>query len=204
VLYYWDFNNASSILTPTIGTGSATVTYFSVGVFGGVGPGTGTTENVVAPYSAGSSLQFSNPASTLIDQRVQFGNLSFADADQVQISFAVRSSEIFEVADTFKIRYRALAGVEEGPESPAWTEINWTGDRPTSEWSVRTFTLTGLAGASSAQIQIHTSSLFEVGSVLEFDNVQITAVPEPSTFVLLALAGGAVFLIIRRRAVLAR
>lgn len=204
VLYYWDFNNTSSILTPTIGNGSASALNAGVQVFAGIGSGTGTNENLVTPYQAGASLEFYQGLGVLGYQRIQFGNLSFADADQVQISFAVRSNEPFEFGNTFKIRYRALTGLEEGPESPTWTEIDWTADKPTSDWSKRTFTLTGLAGASSAQIQISSYADFAFGSVLEFDNVQITAVPEPSTVVLLALAGGAVFLIIRRRAVLAK
>jgi len=198
-LYYWDFNGSDS-LTATIGSGTATVEYAGLNVFGGADQGVGTEKNLVPPYDKGESVEFYEGAGLLIDQRIQFTELDFSAADQVQISFAVRSTEFFGAGDTFKIRYRAVTGVGEDPESPIWTEINWTSEAPTDEWSIKSFTLAGLGGASSAQIQINSSAIFEAISVLEFDNVQISAVPEPSSMLLLTVSGGvAAFLILRRR-----
>lgn len=193
LLYYWDFNvdtEHPNPLVPTIGSASASLTFSAIGL-GTWTSGTGTAINIVNGYANGDSLAFVDIVDGFSNHELTFENLDFSNLSDVQISFAVRSTEFFEIADTFTYEYRVSAG-------DSWsTPISWT--KPTDTWGITTLFLPDLAGASAAEIRIRSTAIFSVNSVLEFDNVQITAVPEPSAITLSVAAGLLIVTLVLRR-----
>lgn len=173
-LSYWTFNANS--LAPAFGQAGATLLTADIG-FGGEGYGTGTTVNALNGYPAGKSLEYYAVVAATF-QELTFTGLNFTNAVDARMSFATISTHLFDVGERMVVEYSTNGGLN---YQTAQVLAN-----PTAAWDVRTVDFgTALNGHSNVRIRVQTSAVFEAGSRLAFDNVQI--VPEPSSLALCAL-----------------
>lgn len=190
LVYYWDFNgDLPAALSPTIGSGGAGILYTGVGAVS-LSQGTGTEVNRYESYAAGKSLAFVDLADAFRVNEITFAALDFSLKTDVVMTVAVRSTGFFSALESFTYQYRVSP-------SDSWSAaVNWA-FKPSAEWQVLTLDFSSALNLSSnAQIRLVSTALFDAGEVLQFDNVQITAVPEPGA---LGLLGVGVLVLTRRR-----
>ncbi len=190
---YWDFNDGS--LARSQGTsGSMHLTMASVSVDSYVAyPNAGTTLNAQPDVPAGRALEFFDLLSIVENGSITITGLDFTGLSDVAFSFAIRRNTIGALLQSFTIETNTGSG---------W-ETFGTFAEPTSTYSVRNIDLSSieaLNGASGIGLRIHFTEMANLVDTLEFDNVTVTALPEPSTYALFALAAAFLaFRVLRRR-----
>lgn len=185
---YWDLNNS---FVRSAGTSGALSASYEVAGIAGIRFGTGTPLNLLNDsFEAGTSLEFFSLASVVEVGHITLSNLNFTGLSSPTVSFAVRGNAAFVLNDTFKIEYNIGEG---------WVSTDLA--KPTGAYAVIPFTFSGgqLDNVSDARIRISFSTVVAVVDVVEFDNIQVNAVPEPGVVALLAGAGVAILLLRKRR-----
>jgi len=117
--------------------------------------------------------------------------LNLSGLSDISLSFATRSDGIFIWNQHVHLEYRQDGGIWQ-----TWAESGAID----SGWEIESYVLPTISGnASDVDMRIRVSSWVEAASYLDFDNIQINAVPEPSVWSVLAGLGAAGLLVIRRR-----
>jgi hypothetical protein len=128
-------------------------------------------------------------ATSLIDQFITVNIMTFTSSFD---SYASGNSSAQMFVKYFDSSWTYLGGL-----------FDTISDNPTDSWLMNemTFTVPDLAGLATIQIGIDNNQANWGGGSVYVDNVSVTAVPEPSTYALLALgaAGFGAHLIRRRR-----
>lgn len=181
---YWDFN--SSNLLPVVGSGTLGTIAVVVGAtivdIEGFGPG--TTENRVGSTPAGLALSYLDVGFAFSDHVMEFTGLDFSGINNISISYAFRSTEIFSLTDSEYVlfEYSRDGGAhytDGGTVLIAGTDF--------SDWRTISNSFgSSLDGASNAAIRVSTFASFGVASSTQYDNIQM--VPEPSVRALGGLA----------------
>jgi hypothetical protein len=181
VLAYWSFNDKNT--HTDIGTASLSSTWF------GLGPGTlvyatGTELNARPGYEAGFALGYVDIFTMHSNHRLQITGLDFSGLTDAELAFAVTTTELFGIGESAHVYYSLNGG-------GTWEHFGEIA-LPNSFWRMDTIHFGDLFdGQADVAIRIDYFAAFETGSSLRFDNVTISAVPEPAsgTLALLALAG---------------
>ncbi len=174
----WDFNSSS--LARSQGT-SGTMTTELVGY---PAPSyqtftlAGTTVNAQPLIPAGQSLSFVSLFSIVEAGTVSITGLNFTGLRDIMFSFAIADDSLLTGTNSFAIDYDAGSG---------WQSFGSFAE-PGTTFTSRSFDLssiTALNGATNAGIRIGFAQTLNIIDVLSFDNVTVTAVPEPQTLGLL-------------------
>lgn len=168
VLSYWSFNNQTT--HADLGTATLSASWF------GLGPGTlvyatGTDLNAQPGYDAAWSLGYVDILTVLTDHRIEISGLDFTGLTDAELSFAATSTELFGEGEDAVIHYRIGGG--------SWVEFTEIA-LPTTSWRLDTVDFGSLFdGHANVSIRIDYRARFELGSSLRFDNITVSAVPEP-------------------------
>lgn len=171
---YWSFNADNKI--PDVGTATLTTSYTGVGV--GVEVfSTGSALNAISGFPSGDALTYIDYVNVFSDHTMTISNLNFTGQQNVNLSFAWMSDQIFQIGEIAQIDYDIGSG---------WTGIQVI-PLPTAAFAIQSFNFGGaLDNQGSVLIRVQNLSLFEVGTTFVYDNVLITsAIPEPSPVALL-------------------
>jgi hypothetical protein len=188
LLDYWSFNNETLDADP--GAATLTATWEGVGIDIDTFEA-GTTVNAQLGEDALWALTYVDPVAAFSQHKLTLSGLDFTGLSGISISYAVRTTHVFDVNETATISYQINGG--------SW--VTAPTDIATPMWELRT-TLFGSAlnNASNVSIRIEHNALFEAGSTLKFDNLTVTSVPEPtSTAIVLVAAVVAISLVRKRR-----
>lgn len=177
LLDYWSFNSES--LNPTLGVATLTASHSGAGIMQTKWV-TGTVTNTQLDQPAGKAVEFSDTA-FFPSHRLTLSGLDFSDVTNVTLSFAVKSSAIFDVHEKAYVTYST--------DGSHWSDpIEFA--LPASNWEYREISFGSLLdNVPNAWIRIEHEAIFEIGETLAFDNLTVVAVPEPGS---MALLGGAI------------
>lgn len=181
---YWDFNAGNKV--PVVGSGTLQTFAVVVGanIFNIEGYGSGTEVNSVPPTPAGAALSYLNVGYAFSDHVMVFTGLDFSSINNVALSFAFRSTEVFSLTDSeyISFEYSTDGGdhySDGGSVLIAGTDF--------SDWRTISNSFgSHLDGVSNAAIRVSTFASFGVASSTQYDNIQV--VPEPSAVALIGLA----------------
>ncbi|MEO6053142.1 MAG: hypothetical protein ABIP97_03945, partial [Chthoniobacterales bacterium] len=172
---YWDFNNDN--LLPKFGTGDLFIFSASIGTSSD-GWGSGTLVGAVGATGPGDSKDFLYLIAAVDVVDLDIYHLDFSGQTGVTLSFAIRSDELFELAEYLAVSYDIGDGFTGGQILTS----------PDTDWGLRTVTFGGaLDGKSDVTIRIESAAALDIGHHLEFDNIY--AVPEPSALISVAIGG---------------
>lgn len=200
VLGFWDLNGS---LTRSFGgpnAGALSVRYFDLGAnpqIGVVGYDTGTSVNLLEGYTAGEALAFSDFASIVGDGFIEIEHINLTGYRLPTLSFAGERNPDLSLFSHLSIDYRIGNG--------AWVTAVNVGELP-NDFGLVSHTFLGgqLDGQSDVSMRIHFTDAVTFVAQARFDNITVSAeaVPEPSTYALLAMAlvGGLLALRARRSA----
>lgn len=173
---YWDLNGTHS---PSIG--SAVLTTHLDGIIAYMDYGTGSTVNLVSGYSAGQSQAYFDLAGIgTFEGRIEITGINMVGLSLPTISFAIKKDIIAEAFSYFRVEMNTGSG---------WEFVENLAD-PHDEYSLRSVTITDpeVANLSNLGIRIVFGADFDFVDIVEVDNVQVNAVPEPSAVILIGLA----------------
>ncbi len=184
---YWNLNTHT---TRTAGTSGSLVTYYF-----GLGPefmayDAGTTVNLLPPSTAGQATLFAHFATIVGQGFVQVNGLDFTGLHTPTFSFAARKSAVADLFSTFRIEYNVGTG---------WQTATTLAE-PGQEFSLVSYKFEGgeLDGRNNVGLRIHFVEMVDFAAAVSFDNVKVTAVPEPTA--IWALGGAAPLLCAQRLA----
>ena len=186
---FWDFNaqnnhstfGKATLHTSWSGIGFGTLSYDVLGTEVGAPEG----------IDAGWSLPFIDLLDGLAHHRITIEGLNFTGLHSVSLTFAEKSSRIVSLGDHTKIEYNI--------DDTGWVEL-LSLDPVGSEWTLQTISFGNLLdNAGHVSIRITHHAFFKTGAVVSFDNIGISAVPEPDAMALAATAFLLGMLLMRRR-----
>lgn len=179
LLGYWNFNGSYDRTGGTMGSLSAELEAFGLDYQDLNGEGSAI--NLVPPSLADTSLRFFSLASIAEVGHVAIVGLNFVNYASPTISFAAQNSPAFQVGDEFYVEYDLGLG-------GGWVKAADLA-APDTPFQLITYTFAPglLDGKSNVGIRLTFSTALNFIDTLEFDNLQITAVPEPGSLVLVAL-----------------
>lgn len=141
---------------------------------------TGTTENIPSSSTENSpnyGVDFENFVSAYDEGAFEMQGFDFTARNDVEISFAYRSGSTFTWSDVLDVDYNLNDG-------GGWTALTVTDSyNNPSQWEIASVALSAVADESDVDLRIRTRTWATFSSFLEFDNVQVTSVPEPASFV---------------------
>lgn len=185
---YWDLNGTHN---PSIPTPAVLTTHLD-GVIAGMGYGEGSTVNLVPGFSAGQSQSYFDLAGIgTFEGRVEITGINLVGLSLPTLSFAIKKDLIAEAFSYFYVEMDTGDG---------WEFVQSLAE-PTDAYSLRTVTITDpdVAGLSNLGVRIVFGADFDFVDIVEIDNVQVNAVPEPSSVFLFALAAVVIGWIARGR-----
>ncbi|MDP0496849.1 MAG: PEP-CTERM sorting domain-containing protein [Verrucomicrobiota bacterium JB024] len=196
LLAYWnmDASTVSSKFTANQGdqAGTVTMTAAPSGFLNGMSSVTGIALNALPPIGdPNNALHTTTFISSGEECQVVMSGLNLSNMTDLTLSFAVKSNAFFSWGEHMHIDY----DIGEG-----WVDWVESGSTEAGQWEVDSFTLPeAVNGQSSVSLRIRMTDFIAVAQYVDFDNIQITAVPEPGTWALLGGLGIAGLVIIRRR-----
>lgn len=195
---YWDMDatDVSTKFVPNQGSqaGSVSMTATPVGFLADLSNDTGTSLNVLPPEGVpNQALEFYTGASFGGDDgQLEMHDFDFTGMTDVVFSTAVRTDAVIIWNSRLHVDYR----IDDG----SW--IDWAETETTNVglYELESFDMPdAIDGEGNVDFRLRTTSWVTLGGTADFDNIQITAVPEPSTWALLAGAATLGLLLIRRR-----
>lgn len=184
---YWDLNGTHS---PAVG--SAVLTAHLDGVIAYLDYGTGTSVNLVSGYSAGQSQAYFDLAGIgTFEGRIEITGINLVGLSLPTLSFAIKKDIIAEAFSYFRVEMNTGSG---------WDLVENLSD-PHDEYSLRSVTITDpeVANMPNLGLRIVFGADFDFVDIVEVDNVQVNAVPEPSAILLLSSAALLIGVIVHRR-----
>ena len=197
LLAYWnmDASTASSKFTANDGNqaGSVTMTAEPEGFLSYLSNTNGTTVNLYGPAGdPNNALRTASFVSVFTEGSVVMSDLNTTGLTDLTISFAIRSDAFITWNEHAHIDYR----IDDGSWVD-WTEVATTA-AGVSE--LESFVLPdAVENQANVDLRIRMTAFFSVEQNVDFDNIQITAVPEPGTWALLGGLGLTGLVVIRRR-----
>lgn len=186
---YWDMDSSTvdGKLAANQGTqgGSLSTSFFylNVGFYDEIQAGiSGTVDNILPPSPVTNrAVGFFRVGSVYYDGSFRMEGFNFENLTDVTLSFAYRSFDEFTWDTNLDVDYRINDG--------SWVDMaenqTWA-----PGWQVVTFDFGGaLDGQSDVDISIDMSGWGSAIGYLDFDNIQVNAVPEPQTYALIIGAG---------------
>lgn len=174
---YWDLNGTLAASSET----SAVLTTHLDGIVARMDYGTGTSVNLLPGYSAGQSRGYFDLAGIgTFEGRVQITSINLVGLSLPTISFAIKKDLIAEAFSYFYVEMNTGSG---------WEFVENLAD-PDDSYSLRTVTITdpGVAGIPDLGLRIVFGADFDFVDIVEVDNVQVNAVPEPSAVLFVGCA----------------
>lgn len=186
---YWSFNSKTP--NPNLGVATLEAHWIGFGIAVPTFDLLGTELNAQMDFPAGNAMGFYDLATAASHHQLVLSGLDFTGESGVRLSYAVRSHGLFEIGEKATISYKIGDG--------AWSAAVEV-DLPTGAWAVREYYFgSALDNASNVSIRITHNALFEGAEFLEFDNLTITAVPEPAVTAVACAAGLGLLALSRRR-----
>ncbi len=163
------------------------------GFLSDLGNDTGTNINLYGEEGdPNQALEFYTGLNFGNDGQLEIFNLDFTNMTEVVISFAIRADNSFTWNQHLHVDYSLDNGEN-------W--IDWDENRTTNngQYELESIAMPDIIdGKDNIALSIRTSSWININGKVDFDNIQITAVPEPGTWSTLA-ALGALTVVLRRR-----
>ncbi len=123
---------------------------------------------------------------------LEISGLNFTNQTDGVISFAIKSEDGLIWNQHIDLGYKVGAGT--------WQDWDTTGTIQKTDWELTTFDIPdAVNGQSDVSVRIEIIDWLAFVHELGIDNIQITAVPEPGTWALMAGVGAAGLLLLRRR-----
>lgn len=191
LLGYWALNESLSPSLPSSATLTTTIDG-SILDRQGYGP-EGSTLNLEPGFQALQSRRFFDLASLdAFEGTIQITGIDLVGLSLPTLSFAMKKSHWAELFTYFYVEVDTGSG---------WTFYADLEDELTHEYSLQTVTIeTPLPlDLTNFGIRVVFGANFDVVDFIDIDNVQVNAVPEPSTFLLCAGAALLLGLVARRR-----
>jgi hypothetical protein len=154
------------------------------------------------------SASFNATNGNVISDWLILPTLSFDNGDV--LSFYTRTPTLSQFPDRLEVRFSSVGGTDVGTTassvgtfSTLLLTVNPTlaASAYPETWTQYSATISGLSGTTSGAVAfryyVTGTADFTNGNFIGIDTVSITAVPEPGTYLLMALGGGA--LMLRRR-----
>lgn len=196
LISYWDMDATAvaSKFTANQGTqaGDVTMTAEPAGFLSRLGNDTGTTLNVLSPVGdPNQALEFYTLAGINTDGQLVMSDFDFSTFDEVTVSLAIRTDAIIQWNTRLHLDYR----IDDG----SW--VDWAENETTNAgaYELESIVLpSAVAFEDNVDLRLRTSSWFTLGGRADFDNIQVTGVPEPSNW---GLAAGmmAMLVLLQRR-----
>ncbi|MBC2594355.1 PEP-CTERM sorting domain-containing protein [Ruficoccus amylovorans] len=159
----------------------------------------GTTENLIPPANVpNNAISTGSFVSSGVTNTLTITGINMSGLSDLTFSFASYSNAFISWGERMHIRY----WVDDGNGWQDLTPLAYDGieDSTANTWTTSSFTLPDTVdNKASVGVQIAFTSIFEFASHVDFDNIQLNAVPEPGTWALLAGLGAIGLLVIRRR-----
>jgi len=185
LLAYWDMDANTTLgkLPANQGAQAGTISTeyfeFTVGFIAEIDPlVSGTADNILPPAPATNrATGFYQAATIYNDGAFVMNNFDFTGLTDANISFAYRGENFFTWDTNLDVDYRINDGT--------WQDIA-EGLSYTADWTVASIGFgAALDNQSNVDIRIRTTSWASIAGYIDIDNVQVNAVPEPSTYALL-------------------
>lgn len=177
LLGYWDFNN--SLLRSDGLQGTLSVEFNGFGI-GYEDYGSGTSVNLLDGFPAGQSRRFNSLATIAETTRLTVLDLDFTGYTSPVISIAARNDGAFQAGDEFYLEYNIGGG---------WVRAETFTD-PGSTYGVFSYAFNSGILDNIASVGLRYTHFTGVSALNEFevDNLQINAVPEPSSVALIGFS----------------
>jgi len=196
---YWDMDASSvgSKRSPSGGSQAGTVVMdfaYPPGWGTDITDVAGTPVNVVPPEGTSNrAVSFDTGLSVLQNADIiTITGLDFTGLRDVEVSFAALGDAAFSWNSEIHLDYSIVGSYVDWAE----TESNTGG-----VWELDSFSMpSALDGESNVSLRIRTSNTVSILAQVDFDNIQITAVPEPGHFGLFAAWLALGLLVLQRRA----
>ena len=200
LLAYWNMDADSSTsakFTANAGTQAEDVTMTAkpIGFLSYLSNTDGTTLNIYGPAGdPNNALRTASFFSVFTEGSIVISGLNTSQLTDLTISFAIRSDALITWNEQANIDYQI-------PEvSSTWVDWDETRTTQTGSYQLESFTLPeAVEGHDVVNLRIRMSAFFSADQHVDFDNIQITAVPEPGTWALLGGFGAVGLLFVRRR-----
>lgn len=189
LITYWDMDapTIAGKLTPNAGTQQNIAAQFwdlTVGFHGDIQPDAeGTTVNIpdtLTPNDPNYAVDFEQFFVLYEDGGFSMSGFDFSAYDTVEVSFAYRSGTTFTWENNLDVGYNLNDG-------HGWINLGISDFYSNiGVWETANVIVPMAAGRDNVDLRIHTTTLGSISSYLEIDNVQITAIPEPSLNALLS------------------
>ncbi|MGE9296461.1 MAG: PEP-CTERM sorting domain-containing protein [Puniceicoccales bacterium] len=193
---YYDLDATTSLgakLTPTggeqAGDLTTTLTYFDASFESETSLTiAGTSDNIPTGFSSpdNRAIGFYRLGTVYAEGSYVMSGFDFSERTDVSLSFAYRSGEAFSWANNLTVEYSLDNGAN---WSTVGIGINDVEYETSDSWEVASVSLPAAVQADGVDLRIHTITWATVASYLDLDNVQVTSVPEPSTWALIAGIG---------------
>ncbi len=204
VIGFWELNGNLTRSYGGPGAGNLSVRYFDIGVTEPQAVAIrfeepGTDVNLLAGYTAGEALAFTDFLSIVADGYIEIEHIDFTGYRLPTLSFAAMQNPAWTIFSHLSIDYKigngswiTAADLQAVPFPTAFAPISYQ------------FLGGQLDGLNDVSLRIHFTDAVTAVAEARFDNITVSAeaVPEPSTYALLGLAfvgGGLLFLRARRR-----
>lgn len=185
VLAYWDFNDDNLIANSTYSQAGVTMEVYRTGSWlFSQGYTSGTILNELDTVVNNRAVAFASAATIMRSWDLLIHDINFSGEEADTISFAWRAARLFGVDEHIEVSYRLG---DAGPEDN-WTFIDEFSPSMFASWRLREIELPdAIDNQPNVDFRIRAEDVVSALDYLEYDNIQVNAVPEPASALLLGL-----------------